>query len=960
MKARLLRRVVFALLVGVFLLVAGLLGVNVYLNGEYLPKLVRSELAGLDVRHDFAWSVWPGRLHFEDLRLRGEEHGFAWEISAGRARVITDVGALLDRRLALERLVLSDVTVRLRPRVHYLDATPEYLAVLPSLPFAEGDLLHEGPALPPALRPKSAGWAISIPAVEVEDLRAVHVERYNFEGRVDAQGSLSLTADRVLTLGDTRVELKSGNIRVDGLPVLKGLAGQGRMALDETSLGTARGSALLSGLRGESELRAEVVGLPFLPSLPGLPLPIELEAGTGPLRTVVSVKNGAVQPGAVLEWDVPDATLRASGFHFRGALGLRATVVEEQGASRTRCQLTFDDFRMGRDWRAPLASGKRLVLGLDAPNVDLSRTDRFAHDLGEALRRWPAQLAVDALRLTGEERTLQWEATLERLSATVDVSAAQLRTLLLTRARGAGAKVRVRPRLEKAEASAQALRFFPPIDGLPTPPLKETTRTPASLAQRAAQNPWSVRVEDARVEDLRELWLETYRFEGKAAVQGGFLYAAGGQMSAGPLELDLQEGALHVARWRAAKGVTGRVEATARPFDLQEAEGYGFFRHITSRAELSAQLDEVDFIRHFPTVPMPAELGGGQGPLHASVAVRDGVVQAGSLVRWETKAVQASTHGHRFVGPFSLEARWADAGGEPRLRLEGRVSPYRLTRVGDDKALVGGKLATLRIDSPKFDLARPSFEPVTQVQVVDGQVPDLRAINGYIPSDLRLKMEAGAGTFTGKVAFPHRGAAWAEFKVAGRAAALTYDKVQVKGDWSCEAKLGNVSLTTGDADILSASVVLNNMAMREGSRSNDGWFGRVDVTRGKVRPGQKVLVTGALETTMRDGRPLVSLFAAESDLLPGWARSLITLQALRATSEFRLGQDMVELDRLAARGQSLEIRGRVRKQGQSQWGDMLVLSRGQEVGLALRGARVEFKLIGAAAWYRAQMLEPRW
>ncbi len=938
MRSRSLRRLIFAGLVGVFVLVAGALGMNLYLNGEYLPKLLGQELRGLKLQYSFAWSLWPGRIHVEDLSLHGEEHGFGWHLSAGRAQVVADVGALLDKEVSLKRLVLTEATVTIRPR---------------------------GEDLEPArsLAADGAGWAIVVPVVEVDGLRRLEVGPYTFEGDIDAEGSISVTADRVLTMGDTFIRVNGGAVKVDGHATLEGLRGEGTAGMDATPLSTARGSELLAGLRGTSTLKARVVGLPFLPDLPGLPVPLELVEGAGPVKTTVAMKGGAVQPGAELSWDVEEATLRASGFRFDGGFSLRAEVVEEEGEVRTRCALSFGDFRVGRDedGAPPLASGEGMTLHLDAPNVDLGRANVFADDLQAALAKWPATLTFERVRLLGEERTVQWAASLDALEARVDLSAAAApsRTLLLTRARGQGATIHLRPRLSKEQATAQLLRHLPPIPELASPPLKRGG-APKSLLARAALNPWSLRAEDVEVTGIREVWLESYRYEGAGRMEGAFLYEAGGRLSAGPLHFTLKDGSVHVAKWRAAKGVRGRLEAHVRPFDLQEAEGFGFFRALTARADLQGELDEVDFIRHFPHVPMPAELGGGQGPLDAKIALRDGVVQAGSEVKWETKAVQASTHGHRFIGPFSLAARWVDRDGEPRLKLEGRVSPYRLTKVGDDKALVSGRLATMRIDAPRFDLAHPSFEPLTQVQVVDGKVPDLRALNDYLPKDLPLKMEAGAGTFEGRVAFSHKGAAWADFGVGGKQAALVYDKLQVKGDWSCEVQLGNVNLTTGDADIRSAKVQLANMTLREGSRANDGWFGRIDVTRGTVRPGGEVLLSGELETTMRDGRPLIAFFASETDLLPGWARSLITLQALRATSHFRVGGDMVELDRLMARGQSLELRGRLRKKGVSQWGDMLVHARGQEVGVALRGSRVEFKLMGAAAWYRAQLLDPRW
>ena len=206
-----LRRLTFAGLIGVLLLLLGALGMNLYLNGEYLPRLLGSELRGLKLQYSFAWSIWPGRVHVEDLSLSGEEHGFGWQLRAGRAQVATDVGALLDRELSLRRLVLSDAEVTIRPRLHYLDVPPHR--------FEQALFVEEGPTPPPSPtdpQDDDEGWAISIPHVEVDALRRLEVGAHLFEGHIAAAGSVSLSADRVLTVGTTRVEVDRGTVRVDG------------------------------------------------------------------------------------------------------------------------------------------------------------------------------------------------------------------------------------------------------------------------------------------------------------------------------------------------------------------------------------------------------------------------------------------------------------------------------------------------------------------------------------------------------------------------------------------------------------------------------------------------------------------------------------------------------------------------------------------------------------------------
>lgn len=957
---RLIKRALFAAFAVVFVLSALLVAVNVYLNGEYLPRLIKSEQSFVTVEYRLAWTVWPGHVNLEGLKVHGDERTFAWDITADGAKIVADISALTDRKIELERLELKGVTAHVRPRLHYLDADADYLAALPQVNMGGSSLLAEGPQPPVELRREKDPWTVRIDQARVTDLNGLWVDRFRFIGRADAQGSVALDEGRVLTTGPLKISLHEGVVSVDGATTLRNLEGGGTSQLGPVDLTAARGWGLLSTLSGDTSLKGEVVELAFLPKLPGLPVPLELQGAQGPISTTVSMKDGAVLPGAVLEWEAKNASVKLEGFHARGAMTLHAKVDHTPSGLRTLATATFSDFWLGREWKPPLSTAKKMVLELVAPNVDLGRASRFDQDLRAMFANEPAKLTVEEARLLGEERALQWEATADVLTASVDLSKAEARELSLVDTRTSGVRVRLRPRVTQAEATPVYLKHLPPIDGLPSPPLRAATAPIEPEAERAAQNPWSIRAEDALVEDLRELWLEAFRFEGRATVRGGFHYEAGGRLSLGPLRTQLHDGTVQVARWKAVSKLSGKIDAELKPVDLEAQQGPSFFRTFGAKSEVQGQLEDVNFIRHFPSVPIPAELQGGQGGIRARITVKDGVVQSGSEVHWDTRSLQASVHDYRFVGPFSLDARWSDSRGGPRMFVEGHVSPYRVTRVTEEKPLLGGKLISWRMEAPAFDLAHPTFEPMTYGEVHDGTVPDLSVLNAFVPDNLPLKMEKGSGTFTGKVWFTHKYQAWAEFKVGGIGAQLVYDKVFVKGDWSCQAKLANVNLNTGAGDITSALVLLNNMAMREGSRSHDPWFGRLEMTKGSVRPKEALLLSGDVDTTMRDGRPLIAFMAAETDLLPAWARSLVTLNALRATGKFRLGKDRIEVDSLNARGQSVEIRGRMRKQGTRQWADMLLVSRGQQVGVALRGTRVEFKILGAAAWFREQMLAPKW
>ncbi len=959
MKLRPTRRVVVGALVAIVVLIASFVGVNVYLNTEYLPRLIGAMRPGLALQYEFAWTIWPGTVHVENLSLRGEEPGFSWQLEVRRASASANLSSLTGDVMRVDSLSLSGVRAKVRPKLHPLQATPERLAHLPFLPGeAPSDVLAEGPSLPPDQRRALDPWRIEVEKMRVHDLRELWIDVFRFEGRVDASGSVSLDAGRVARFGSTEVNLRDGQLSIEGQVAAKQLRGEADVSLGPVDLYEARGLAHFATASGQASVEAQVQDLGFLREIPGLPVPLVLEGGHGPVKARIAVKEGQVQPASEVEWSSDSVQVHLDGFDGEGAVSLRAVAEFVDGEPRTRMRANLAGARLGRPDQPLLMKSEAIALELDAPNLDLHRLSSFPEDLVAAWAKWPARLKLEAPTTSGQQRALQWWASFGKIDTELDLSKLAEHRIVLRRAEVDGARVRIRPRVQKSDATAAYVALLPPISDMPPPLCTESAAR--ALSARAERNRWSIELERGAVSNVSEVWLEAYRFEGRASAKGGFRYAAGGRLEAGPVEAQIKSGTLRLAKWKAAAEVQGELQASLSPTDLDEASGYGFFRGLTARASVRAVLEQVDFLRHFPDLPVPAELGGGRGPLSARVSLKDGVVQTGSVVNWSSPNAQAATHGYRVVGPLSLEAKWGDSVGEPKMRLDARISPYQVTRVDSTRALVGGNLLTLRMDAAPFDLSRPAFQPFSSLQVNDGQVPDLRVLNEYVPSDLPLKAEQGSGTFTGRVAWPHQGAASAELKIGGKQAELIYDKTRLKGDWSIEAKLGNVNLATAAADILQATVLIDDMAMREGSRSRDGWFGRVDVTGGKVRPGQKVLLEADVDTTLRDGRPLVALFIAETEALPGWVRTLVTLQSLRATARVRLGEGLLEVDGINARGQSMEIRGRMRRNGTRQWGDMMVKSRGQEVGVAVRGNRFELKLLRAAEWYRQQMLDPRW
>jgi hypothetical protein len=919
---------------GAALLLVAVVGLNVSLNRQGALRLAREQLTWPHVEYAFAWSVWPGRVHLLGLRLSGQERGVRWEASSTRARAELELGALAERRLHLRSLTVNGLRFRVTP----LEPRP---------PQAVSDAPLEGDS--------QDAWSIVVQRLRVESLDEVSLGGYRLTGAMRLEGALEVQSGRRLELRPSTFAVDEGQLRHGEARVAKGLVGQGHFALGPLDAGAVAGLEALASLSGQLTLRGRVEDPSLLAELPALPLAIAFEGGQGPASLDLAFEAGALVPGSKVEWQAGPLKVSGGGYQTSGPLGLVAEVVErpEEGGSNLRVRLGGGPVVLKRADRPPLLQARAYQAELWLPNLDFGRIAALPEALGRAFDEWPVALSLQQVIAQGEEATLQWWVQAARTQCTLRLGALRDRQVHFRELNAAEVRAHLRPRRIPLEAAAGYLAMLPPMPALPAP-------TRGERPVRTAGPRWSMRVEQASADPLLELWVEAYRFRGGVSGRGGFEVGADGVLRAGPVRSAFNGGELHVGPWKAATALAGNLESSLSGVDLDEVAGAAFLRHLSSRGRLRGELAELAFLQHFPELPVPAQIAGGQGPFEAEVGIASGQVLPGSRLSWRSDKVSAELKGFRSVGPLRAEARVTARSGELRTVVEAEVSPYQVLPAGGGKPVVTGQSFQARLEGPRFDLARPSPPDRVRLRAPEGVVPDLRAVNAYIPREIPLRVESGAGRFSGSVHWTIGRPATAQLEIGGQQGALSYRRVQIRGDWLLTAELRELDLQTADARLGPSTLRLDNMAVRDGASARDSWFGRVEVKEGRLTPKGPVLLEAELETTLRDGRPLVSLFAAETELLPAWARSVVSLQALRAVAKVRLGESLWVLEQMRGRGQSLELEGRFRKAGAQERGQLLVTAARQRVGLSLEGGKLELKLLDAADWYRARVAADPW
>ncbi|MBC8645787.1 MAG: hypothetical protein H7X85_01380 [Thermoanaerobaculia bacterium] len=309
-----------------------------------------------------------------------------------------------------------------------------------------------------------------------------------------------------------------------------------------------------------------------------------------------------------------------------------------------------------------------LLLYLIAANVLLSgRMLRAKLDKGpegtfigwtSARSLWPGRVEVRGLRIRDRDDKAEWMFELEHARLRYSLLGLLRKRLDVRHVRGRGLTFHARNRLEKSEATPERVRHLPPIFGLPDPPLKTPADPPST--RRAGTGPertkkgLDVQVTDLVVEGVREIWVDTARFEGDARLTGGFFLRPKVEAEVFRSSLELRSGKFSVRGTTAFDRVSGALGGVVKRWDPRRFSGSRMLRFLDGEASIAASSKEIAALDR---------LLGGFGQLR--------LVRGHPTVRLEMSAKGGLCSGAATIEAPELAARVVDY--ELTGRLSGRI-----------------------------------------------------------------------------------------------------------------------------------------------------------------------------------------------------------------------------------------------------------------------------------------------
>ncbi len=182
-----------------------------------------------------------------------------------------------------------------------------------------------------------------------------------------------------------------------------------------------------------------------------------------------------------------------------------------------------------------------------------STPEEFLVDYRGAASWLPGRLSFDSLILRSRDRNIEFEAALQ--GATLRLSLADLvrRRFHTTRLRARTLSFKLRERLTPEEATPARLARYPRIEGYADPPLLPTTPPPPE----AAEDPWRVVIDDLEIANVEEIWIDSWKWNGKGRVTGALDLLPGREASVGPARLEVAAGKLRYGDSRVAERTLG-------------------------------------------------------------------------------------------------------------------------------------------------------------------------------------------------------------------------------------------------------------------------------------------------------------------------------------------------------------------------------------------------------------------
>ena len=560
-----------------------------------------------------------------------------------------------------------------------------------------------------------------------------------------------------------------------------------------------------------------------------------------------------------------------------------------------------------------------------------SRPEKLFVDYKKAWTLVPGLVHLEGFVIRGHDGRETWSAEIPRVRVLVGLFHLPFRTLRTYAVRGTGGFFRI----QRGER-------------LPELPQKPSSR-----------GPFFFDLSGIALDDFEEITVFDYSYKGPAFVGGAFELLPGRRLEISRAEVELAGGFVFLGDHTLSSSLTGTIEADLPEWLPGEEEPAVIVDRTSAEIQLKGALERADFLNHYVDSIPWLKLSDVSGDFRIDANVDSGAFVAPSSARITAKKMGAGMGNYRAYGAGSAEWMLDDRGEDPLMRMRLELHKYEASEIESKQSFARGK--GLRVIADSYDLSlRKMFSDLSDLSasiIVDNvEVTDLRFLNAFIPIANHFEILEGTAHLDARLNVSTRRAAEAGFcRVEALGAKARFRKTSLSGDFAVTAIVEDVAEGAGSFRVSGTRVAATSVRVVEDKKKGrPPWAGELSLLEGWVEPEKSVVFHGSAELRLDDARPVLSVLSHTSRIARIVAR-FADMKNLKGSSNFRIGDDLVEFTGLDLRSSDVDLKANLRLADDKAKTLALLRFGILEAALWSDGKDTQTKIIKARDWYERRL-----
>ena len=319
------------------------------------------------------------------------------------------------------------------------------------------------------------------------------------------------------------------------------------------------------------------------------------------------------------------------------------------------------------------------------------KPEKFRMDWVRAFSYWPGDLRMTGVRIRGNNLTTQWMVSMDRARTQVGLGALLDKRFLGQRLRAEGVVFHLR-RLPYAEARLKTEEVVAPIpwsDFLSRPSDAEVREILAAQIRPPKNKIWAVDLREAEAGNVREIWIDEFRYRGGGSAQGSLLLRPRQKLNLEAFRTVVGPGIVTLGIDQVLRVRSGRLSLGFPEVNTALYRGGAVLQKLEAQILIDGNVPDIRFAKFYRDRFAEFEISGTPGDLSVDCSASQGVLHGNVTLRGD--AVHGTYRNAAWRGDLRIDGiikRWVLGQGEIDISgTHGSMINVAIDKAGESRRL---------------------------------------------------------------------------------------------------------------------------------------------------------------------------------------------------------------------------------------------------------------------------------